>query len=98
MASKEIGCKTFTANIVSENSFAAHDLGKHESTMILHSTGEPGQAFIEWDIPGTGDYVEIGLSFDVMRNLIDYDGVFSLPKEAIALIRKHGFKVSNEFE
>ncbi len=98
MATKEIGRKTFIANIVSEDSFAAHDLGKHESTMILHSTGEPGRAFIEWDIPTADEYAEIGLWFDVMRNLIDYDGVFSLPREAIALIRKHGFKVSEEFE
>lgn len=92
-----IGSKTFSAHIVSENSFAATELGKHESTMTLYGTKTAGHAFIEWDIPAIEETVQIGLNFDVAKNLLDYDGVFSLPREAVALIRRHGFKVSEEF-
>ena len=32
------------------------------------------------------------------KNLIDYDGVFELPKEVIWAVRKLGFHVGEEFE
>lgn len=95
---KQIAQKTFTTDLIREGSWGAHDLGKHESTMTLYMTERPGHAFIEWDIPALDEVVEIGLSFDLEWNLLDYDGTFSLPREAIALLREKGFTVSEEFE
>lgn len=50
--------------------------------------------FIEWDIPSLDRTENIGLWFEIdqdgKRTLSDYDGVFSLPSEAIELLRKHG--------
>ena len=89
---------TFKAEMIREGSWGQQDLGKHQSTMTLYAGDGPGEAFIEWDIPSLEQTEEIGLTFDVERNLLDYDGVFSLPKEAIALLRKQGFKVGDEFE
>ena len=58
--------------------------------------------FIEWDIPSLDCTENIGLWFEIdkegKRTLSDYDGVFSLPSEAIALIRKNGVEVGEEFE
>lgn len=58
--------------------------------------------FIEWDIPSLDRTENIGLWFEIdkdgKRTLSDYDGVFSLPSEAIALIRKNGVEVGVEFE
>jgi len=55
---------------------------------------------IEWIIEyedGGVDVEHIGLWFE-KKTLTDYDGLFSLPKEAIKLIRKNGFHVSRDFE
>lgn len=94
----KIGSKKFTAELVSQSSMRSTDLGKHESTMTLYAfNNQAGSAFIEWEIPDLEEVVDIGLSFDVRRNLLDYDGVFSLPREAVALLRKHGFKVGKDF-
>lgn len=35
---------------------------------------------------------------DNKLHLIDYDGVFELPKEVIACLREHGFVVGEDFE
>lgn len=96
MATK-IAEKKFTACIVREGSWGVSQLGKHASSMTLYASDAPGRAYIEWEIPAIDEYVEIGLSFDVCRNLLDYDGVFSLPREAVALIRSAGFKVGRDF-
>lgn len=38
------------------------------------------------------------LRFDLMNNLVDYDGVFSLPLEVIETLRAMGITVSALFE
>ena len=45
-----------------------------------------------------GDECGGGLWFDNELRLIDYDGVFELPKEVIQAIRDLGCSVSKEFE
>jgi hypothetical protein len=55
-------------------------------------------AIIEWDIPGLECTETIGLWFAVDNTLIDYDGVSSLPIEAIEFLRAQGYIVPKEFE
>lgn len=86
---------TFNAELVWEGSWGERSAGKHESTMELHLS--KGGYFIEWDIPDLEATETIGLEFDG-KELTDYDGVMSLPREAIALIRKNGFVVGKDFE
>lgn len=81
--------------LVSEGSWGARGLGKHASTMTLYAEG--AHYMIEWDIPSLDEVEHIGLTFEHKR-LVDYDGVFSLPKPAIAFLRKQGFTVPREFE
>jgi len=82
--------------IVAESSFGVRELGKHASVMRLYAFDD-GHYMIEWDIPTLDEVEHIGLWFR-HKTLTDYDGVFSLPREAIAFLRKQGFRVPKEFE
>jgi hypothetical protein len=81
--------------IVSETSYSTRGLGTHESTMTLYADGP--HYMIEWDIPAICETEHIGLTFE-HKTLTDYDGVFSLPRPAIAFLRKQGFHIPREFE
>lgn len=94
---------TFTSHIRSENSFGTTSLGKHESTMTLYMAKD-ATGYIEWDIPGADEFASIGLWFDVEPNqdgftlaLRDYDGVFSLPTQAVELLTNNGITVGDDF-
>tara|TARA_R110002126_G_scaffold275217_1_gene420597 strand:- start:579 stop:878 length:300 start_codon:yes stop_codon:yes gene_type:complete len=71
--------------------------GKHGWTMDLYFNDD-NTGFIEWDIPSLDRTENIGLWFEIdkdgKRTLSDYDGVFSLPSEAIELLHKHGIDPS----
>jgi hypothetical protein len=51
---------------------------------------------IEWHIPSLDEVYQIGLIFEG-NTLVDYDGLYDLPKEAIALVRGAGFIVPEDF-
>lgn len=99
---RKVASKTFTTDLLSEGSWGSRDLGKHESTMDLYL--EETRGFIEWDVPDLDTTEEIGLMFEFrpghepQLQLYDYDGVFSLPDEAIELIESVGIFVPNEFK
>lgn len=81
----------FESPINIENSFTSNALGTKTSTMELY--GE----MIEWDV-NDGEFVEnIGLTFTGME-LDGYDGVFSLPMQAVMMLRGLGFTVPEEYE
>lgn len=68
------------------------ELGKHKHTMELYDND--GYLGIEWiytDKDGDEGVTQIGITADYNKNVTDYDGVFSLPKEAIKLLHKAGF-------
>ncbi|VTU31943.1 hypothetical protein H4CHR_02910 [Variovorax sp. PBS-H4] len=96
--SKKIATKTFTAEMILEGSWGSRQLGKHESTMDLWEGDGAGYYFIEWDIPDIETTEGIGIWFNPdTRELTDYDGIFSLPTEAIALLEENGIKVGEEW-
>jgi hypothetical protein len=82
-----------TTPINLEYSSGSISQGKHGWTMDLYFDND-NTGFIEWDIPSLDRTENIGLWFEIdqdgKRTLSDYDGVFSLPSEAIELLRKHG--------
>lgn len=65
--------------------------------MRLYGTPDKYRYAIEWDIPSLDDVEEIGI-WTENNVLTDYDGVFSLPKEAIQLLRDNGITVPVDFE
>ena len=60
--------------------------------IILHTRpGETAPCFAE--LVSGDHYAEIGLTFEG-RELIDYDGVFDLPREVAEMLRDLGFTVT----
>jgi len=88
-----LGVMEFTSPIVKERSISpvAEQLGVHKSKMTLREGKE--NLFIEWEISDLDEVVEIGI-FTKGKKVYDYDGVFELPKQAIALLKKSGLDVS----
>jgi hypothetical protein len=72
----------FTAKCYREGSWGSESIGKLECSVELFDHGK-GHALIEFC---AGD--------NVQKNCIDYDGVFSVPKQAIKLLKSQGFKTS----
>jgi hypothetical protein len=64
--------------------------------MILYRSEQPGYMYIEWAIPALEMEQEIGLWFNENNELIDYDGVMSLPHEAVQLLIQHGYTCPEE--
>lgn len=100
---RKIAERTFTSNIVREYSAGGMNLGEHESTMTLY-LAKDATGYIEWDIPAVDEFASIGLWFDVepykdgfTLALRDYDGVFSLPTQAIEMLTENGILVSDDF-
>jgi hypothetical protein len=78
-----------------------YNLGNAKSTMELFVSEDNLSGMIEWCYEfedGNEDAEHIGLGFDENKTLTDYDGVFSLSKFAIQLIRECGFIVPEDFE
>jgi hypothetical protein len=99
----KIASKTFTAQIVREYSAVrtVDSLGSRKSTMDLYFRKD-ATGFIEWDIPAIDECNEIGLWFEIdaagVRTLSDYDGLMSLPVEAVDMLKEHGVIVPDEFD
>ena len=91
-----LGAKTFTSNINKETSYGSNSMGVQSSTMELHSTDDPTYCFIEWDLPDLEETVTIGIWLEE-KALSEYDGVFSLPIQAVELLREFGITVGEEF-
>jgi len=90
----------FTSPIVREHSMLAHadPLGTHKCKMTLMKSRNVDARFdyyfIEWEIPTLDEYVEIGIMTKTgTKKVVDIDGVFELPREAVALLKKNGFNV-----
>jgi hypothetical protein len=87
----------FKSEIIREYSITpvVENLGMADNTMTLYiSDNNKNKGAIEWYIEyedGTDDVVDIGLWFEGGKELCDYDGVFSLPKEAIIFLEAQGF-------
>lgn len=78
-----------------DSSFGTRPVGAHASSMTWYL--EDGHHTIEWDIPGLDRTVHLGLWFE-KKVLVDYDGNFTLPIEAIQMIRDKGYTVPKDFE
>lgn len=98
----KIAEKKFTASLYREGSWGARDIpGEHECTMTLYQA-ERVRYSIEWDIPSLEETEDIGLWFEVNADgkleLVDYDGIMSLPEQAIELLEEQGFVVGEDFK
>lgn len=98
---KQVATKTFKSSLIMEGSWGEQSLGEHQSVMALYVTEDGRRGFIEWDVPDLEELTEIGLRFELYGDdmvLTDYDGVFSLPAEAIKMLEETGVFVGTEFK
>ena len=98
---KLIASKTFKSSLIMEGSWGEQSLGEHQSVMELYLTEDKTRGFIEWDVADLQELTEIGLRFELYGDdmvLTDYDGVFSLPAEAIKMLEETGVFVGTEFK
>lgn len=87
----------FDSPINLEGSWGARNLSeKTQSTMeLFFYKTDANYAFIEWCVDELDMVEGIGLTFETdpitqKRTLTDYDGVMTLPDQAMDLLEKHG--------
>ena len=81
----------FEAELVREYSAVPHfeSLGRRQQRMSLYLRDE-GHGLIEWEAGDDGEGATIGLLFEG-RRVVDYDGVFELPMQAVKLLEAAGY-------
>ena len=91
---KKIASLEFEAELVREYSAVAtvDSLGRRKQTMTLYLQNERA-GMIEWIAGDDGEGACIGLIFEE-RRVVDYDGVFSLPMQAVKLLESAGYNCS----
>lgn len=98
MEATSIGKAEFMSPINQEGSWGERNLAKRTKSVMELFFHKDNTGFIEWDIPKLDMTEHIGLVFEIApdgkRILTDYDGVFSLPDQAMDLLEKHGVDCS----
>lgn len=86
---KKIVEKKFKSKVVLETVYGVvDDYGEQDNTMTLMRVNN--NLMIEWVVGDELDYSSIGITA-VGHDVVDYDGVFEIPKEAIELLQEAGF-------
>ena len=86
---KVIDEKKFRSRVTKDTAYGrVADYGVQDNTMRLVRVGN--NLLIEWHVGDDMDYAEIGI-FTAGKDVIEVDGVFELPKEAIQLLKKNGY-------
>ena len=88
---------TFKSPINIDNGFTNVPQGTKTSTMELFIDEDGTPTAIEWDV-NDGEFVECIGVWCEDKDLVDYDGVFELPEQAIKLIEHAGYNVSDDFK
>ena len=85
----EVAGMKFKSPINLEGSWGERNLAKRATSIMTIGLNKDCTGWIEWHVPTLDLYEEIGLVFEFdalgTRTLVDYDGVFSLPDEAVTL-------------
>ena len=82
----------FTSPINWENSFTSKQLSDSTKSIMTIDINKLGNGFVVWEVPELNLQEEIELIFD-NNTLIDYSGVFELPKELTDKLIELGYNV-----
>lgn len=89
-----VGVLEFESPINLEGSWGARNIARNTKSIMTLYFNKDNTGWIEWEMPELDMFEEIGLTFalDVAgkRTLEDYDGVMTLPDQAMDLLEKHG--------
>jgi hypothetical protein len=92
MTTEFTGTLEFTSPINRETSFGSTPLADNAKSEISVTILKDGTGIAEWEVP-LDEYERIGLTFSG-NELVDYDGVFSLPQELIAYLSQQGYDMT----
>lgn len=88
---KALAEKQFVSRVARQTAYGVvADYGEVQNKMTLLWVKSLGHYVIEWEVGEEDDFEEIGI-WTQGKKVIEYDGVFELPKEAIELLRQAGF-------
>jgi hypothetical protein len=91
---EKIATLKFKSPINLDASWGSRQLAKKATSLMTLYFYKDASGFIEWEVPALDIVEQIGLVFELdragKRTLIDYDGVFDLPKQAMDLLEKNG--------
>jgi hypothetical protein len=96
---------TFTSPIYIDNGYTNTFMGRFKNVfeLFIHETdkrNKNGSAIIKWCVYNIDDDIieneTIGVWFEHGK-LIDYDGIFELPKQAKKILNAYGISVSKDF-
>jgi hypothetical protein len=91
----------FKSYLVSETSYGSTPMGEHFNRMelIIHKSGNTGYIIWNFGLEAANEDEEvIGLTFNGNKEVCDYDGVYALPKQAIALLRSNGYDLDDDMK
>lgn len=92
---------SFTSEVVREYSSGhVEKLGPAQCTMELRLNADRTRGSIEWISifqDDSEEYADIGIWIEG-GGLVDYDGLFELPVQAVDLLREAGIRVPDEFD
>jgi hypothetical protein len=95
---EKIDTLKFKSPINLDASWGSRQLAKRATSIMTLYFYKDEHALIEWEVPALDIVEQIGLVFEFdrhgKRTLVDYDGVFDLPKQAMNLLEKNGVDVS----
>lgn len=78
--------------MITHGSWGSSDIGKHASIMEIWDNENGVPSMIEWDIPSLEETEHIGLTFED-KELVDYDGIMEMPKEAVYFLEQLGYNM-----
>jgi hypothetical protein len=91
---QSIGTLEFTSPINMEGTWGQRNLAEKAKSKMELFFYTDNTGYIEWDVSELDIYETIGLTFAIdpkgKRTLTDYDGVMTLPDQAMDLLEKHG--------
>ena len=90
---KSIKKVEFEAHCKLEGTWGERKLGKRQCSLEVFDHENGKNLMIEF-IAGE-DCEHIGLSYDDNKNIYDYDGVFSVPVQAIDMLNELGYKTDD---
>jgi hypothetical protein len=94
MPASKVDTMQFESPINLEGSWGQRTLAKRTTSILTLYLDTDDTGFIEWEIPQLDMVEHIGLTFEIdpagKRTLTDYDGVFSIPDQALDILEKNG--------
>ena len=92
MTIQTVATKKFKTRVVNQSTYGTNqDFGEATNTMKLKKEGK--DIWIEWGVTTPPLFFSIPLYIE-KNQIVDYDNVFSLPREAIQLLKKAGYNTS----